>query len=177
MADSLSPDDVLDPSASWKTMVRRGMAKHCPRCGGGHLYRGWFRMKDRCPTCGFRFEREPVFFVPAAFINLSLTEGLLYLLMIGLIAVLSQNADAGLALPISVGAVLAIACPIVFYPFSRTIWSAIDLSMTPLELEEIIAARDFLAVAEVLEDLDLDLDLGASEVEEFESGHEVDGKG
>ena len=43
--------------------------KHCPRCGGGHLFDGWFRMKERCPTCGVRFEREPGFFVGAYFIN------------------------------------------------------------------------------------------------------------
>ena len=36
---------------------------------------------------------------------------------------------------------IAVAAPILFYPFARTIWSAIDLAMRPLELERASAWR------------------------------------
>ena len=37
---------------------------------------------------------------------------------------------------------LAVVAPILFYPFARTIWSAFDVGMTPLELKEIVEATD-----------------------------------
>src|SRR5262245_64928815 len=36
----------------------RGATKRCPRCGSGGLFRSWFRIRDRCPKCGLRLERE-----------------------------------------------------------------------------------------------------------------------
>jgi hypothetical protein len=79
---------------------------------------------------------------------------MLFLVMMGLIAALSRNPDAGLLVPLSIGGALAALCPIVFYPFSRTIWSAIDMAMMPLELPEIIAARDFLAIGADVDEID-----------------------
>ena len=104
--DDLFTDDVLERPASWGVMLRRGFMKHCPRCGGGHLYRGWFRMHDRCPRCGMRFEREEGFFVGAYLINFAIVEVALFVVLMGLIVVLSQNADAGLKLPIILCATL-----------------------------------------------------------------------
>ncbi|HWJ99035.1 MAG TPA: hypothetical protein VNQ33_12805, partial [Acidimicrobiales bacterium] len=78
MARPIDVDDVLRPKPEWPTLLWRGFAKHCPRCGGGHLYRNWFRMKERCPTCGYLFEREPGFFVGAYFINFGIVEGFLF---------------------------------------------------------------------------------------------------
>ena len=145
MARPITPEDALEARATWQVMYRRGLTKHCPRCGGGHLYVGWFRMKERCPTCGFKFEREAGFFVGAYFINFAIAEGLLFVLVMAYVLVLAQNPDAGFVLPIVGGVVLGIIGPMVFYPFARTIWSAIDLASTPLELDEIVAAQDFLA--------------------------------
>ena len=39
----------------------------------------------------------------------------------------------------------AVVVPIAFYPRSLTVWAAIDLAMTPLELEEIVDAADAVA--------------------------------
>jgi len=142
--------DSIGPKPPVGTLLRRGFAKHCPRCGAGDLYRGWFKMKDRCPRCGYRFEREPGFFVGAYFITFAVTEGLLFVVMIGYIFWKNANNEAGLALPITVGLVIAVVAPVVFYPFSRTIWSAIDLAMTPMELDEIVAAEDALTFEEIV---------------------------
>jgi hypothetical protein len=29
----------------------------CPNCGGGPLFRSWFRMRPYCPACGLPLER------------------------------------------------------------------------------------------------------------------------
>ena len=142
--DDLTPDDVTGPSATVGQMLRRGMLKRCPRCGGGKLYDGWFRMKERCPTCGMRFEREPGFFVGAYLINFAITEGLLFLAVMGFVLVAANDGGTALTVPLVIGITVAIVAPIVFYPYARTIWSAIDLAMRPLELDEIVSAQEWL---------------------------------
>ena len=126
-------------------LLKRGFLKRCPRCGSGGIYEGWFRMVDRCPTCGYLFEREPGFFVGAYLINFAIAEGFLFVLLMFFIFWKNTHPDVGLVVPIVIGSVIALAGPIVFYPFARTIWSAIDLAMTPLELPEIVAAADAVA--------------------------------
>lgn len=111
--------------------------KHCALCGSGGLYVGWFRMRERCPGCGYLFEREEGFFLGSYVVNLGVTEGLLILGgIVPCIVFLSANPDASV-LPILVLAlVLAVVAPIAFYPFSRTVWAAIDLIIRPLEAKE-----------------------------------------
>ncbi|MDQ4132474.1 MAG: DUF983 domain-containing protein [Actinomycetota bacterium] len=125
------------PRPSAGRMVARGLAKRCAVCGQGHLFTGWFRMVERCPRCGYRFEREEGFFLGAYVINLAITEGLLLVLgMIPAIILLASNPDAPLA-PIMIAAfAAAVLGPVLFYPWSRTIWVAIDLIIRPLEARE-----------------------------------------
>jgi hypothetical protein len=118
-------------------MLARGLAKRCAVCGQGHLFRRWFTMVERCPRCGYRFEREEGFFLGAYVINLAITEGLLLVLgMIPAIIILASDPDAALA-PIVIGALAAaVLGPVLFYPWSRTIWVAVDLIIRPLESTE-----------------------------------------
>lgn len=118
-------------------MLRRGLTKHCPVCGSGHLFEGWFRMKERCPRCDYKFEREEGFFLGAYTINLAISEGLLLLLaIVPLIALLGTGHDVNLWPIVVIGLMAAIVAPLIFYPFSRTIWSAIDLVLRPPEQTE-----------------------------------------
>ena len=90
------------------------------------------------------FEREEGFFVGAYLINFAIVEIALFIVLMVLIFVLSQDPHASLKPPIIAGAILAVVVPLVTYPWSRTIWTAIVLAANPLELEEIVAARDHL---------------------------------
>ncbi len=118
------------------TLLKRGFTKRCPNCGGGKLYRGWFQMVDRCPTCGLRFEREPGFFTGAYLINFAITEGFLFVLLMAFVVWKVQAPEAGIAVPLGIGLVLAVVLPVIFYPFARTIWSALDIAMHPIEADE-----------------------------------------
>ncbi len=125
-------DTDRPPAPTPGRMLRRGFAKRCPVCGSGHLFDGWFRMKERCPGCAYRFEREEGFFLGAYTINLAIAEGLLLVLaIVPLIILLDANPDMSVWPLVGIGLVAAIAAPLVFYPFSRTIWSAIDLVLRP----------------------------------------------
>ena len=59
------------------TMVARGLRLRCPRCGGGKLFQSWFKLKARCPTCGYKIEREEGFWLGGYVMNTALGEGLL----------------------------------------------------------------------------------------------------
>jgi hypothetical protein len=94
-------------------------------------------MKERCPRCGFKFEREEGFFLGAYTVNLAIAEGLLLVLaIVPLIVLLSANPDMSVWPILVIGLVAAVLAPLVFYPSSRTIWSAIDLVLRPLDRTE-----------------------------------------
>jgi len=125
-------DPERTPAPTPGRMLRRGFTKRCPACGSGHLFDGWFRMKDRCPGCDYRFEREEGFFLGAYTINLAIAEGLLLVLaIVPLIVLLDAKPEMSVWPIAAIGLVAAIVAPLVFYPFSRTIWSAIDLVLRP----------------------------------------------
>ena len=85
---------------------------------------------ERCRTCGYRYERQPGFLLGAVTINTIVTFGLLAgVLLVG--TILSYPDIAVVPMLVASG-VVAILVPIVFYPFSYTIWAAVDLAMRPL---------------------------------------------
>ena len=127
------------------TMLKRGLARHCPNCGSGGLFHRWFRMAERCPRCGIKFEREEGFFLGAFLINFAVGEGLIAVLLFGYVILLSANANVSVPGFIAVGIGLSVIVTLFFYPFSKTVWSALDIAMHPLEaheVEEAAAAAD-----------------------------------
>jgi len=112
-------------------MLMRGIARRCPRCGSGGIFASWFRLAEHCPRCHLRLERENDFFLGGYVINLAVTEGFLALAL--LIYVLRITADPGTSLVpvLMAGVIISVILPVLFFPFSRTIWMAIDLAMRP----------------------------------------------
>lgn len=39
-------------------MIRRALRLRCPVCGAGGIWRSFGQFVERCPGCGYRFERE-----------------------------------------------------------------------------------------------------------------------
>ncbi len=104
--------------------LARGCAKRCPRCGGGGLFRRWIKIAERCPTCGLPLEREEGGFLGAMSINYTVTAGVwLVVLVVWLVLDLPDVRVAPLLLT---SLVVAGLVPLLFYPFSKTIWAAID---------------------------------------------------
>ncbi|MDB4879410.1 MAG: putative rane protein [Gemmatimonadetes bacterium] len=121
------------PAATLGQRVRWAMLRRCPRCGAGGMWGSWLRMHEACASCGQVFERgeSSDFWVGAYLINLVVAE--LAAVLLGAVMWLT----AGRRVPFNVlwGAsmALAILMPIVFYPFSRTLWLAFDLHFRPSE--------------------------------------------
>lgn len=109
------------------TMLSRGVRRKCPQCGSGNLFRGWLTMVDRCPGCDYLFEREEGFFLGAVVVSVIITELVIVaLIAIGFALTLPDTPVVALAIA---GGVLAGLTPLVVYPFTKTIWTAVDLLM------------------------------------------------
>jgi uncharacterized protein (DUF983 family) len=111
-------------------LIGRGLTRRCAVCGAGGLFRGYFSMVERCPRCDFRFEREQGAFIGAVGINTIVT--FTVLLVVVVTSFVATYPD-GLAVALGIAVVAAVALPVVFYPFSKTLWVAIELAMRPLE--------------------------------------------
>ncbi len=117
-------------------MLWRAVRRRCPRCGAGGLFSSWFRLGEHCPGCGYRFAREEGFWLGAYLINFAVTEGLLGGLLFAYILVAAADPDTSMVPVVVAGVAAAVVGPLAFFPFSRTIWAAIDLAMRPLEPAE-----------------------------------------
>jgi uncharacterized protein (DUF983 family) len=117
--------------------VWRGARGRCGRCGSRGALVGFFRLRERCPRCGYRFAREEGFFTGVYLVNFSVTIGILWLLVMGYtLWRAAGDRDSGITAVLVVGVALAVILPIVLYPLALTTWAAIDLVLRPLEPDE-----------------------------------------
>ena len=135
---SLNAPGPLDaprpPTPRPTTLLARGLTRRCAVCGQGRLFRRWFTMMDHCPRCGFRFERREGQFIGVVGMN-TVVSGAALLLTIVVAVVVSLPDPEVLPILIAVGAV-GVLVPVLFYPFSKTLWNAVDLMILPLEAGE-----------------------------------------
>ncbi len=113
--------------ASKGQMMRRGFAKHCARCGSGLLFTNWFDIVDDCPRCGLHFEREEGYWAGALAINIGFTAAVFAIALITALAFTIPKVPVAPILAVLIP--LMIVLPIVFYPFSKTIWVAVDRAL------------------------------------------------
>jgi uncharacterized protein (DUF983 family) len=105
-------------------MLWRGATRRCARCGSSKLFKHWFTMVDDCPRCGLHFEREAGYFAGALAINLVLVGGLFAIVFITILVLTVPDIPIGPTLAVCLP-IVALG-PIVAYPFSKTLWVAID---------------------------------------------------
>jgi uncharacterized protein (DUF983 family) len=117
--------------------VWRGIRGRCGRCGCRGLFRGYFRLAERCPCCWYQFRREEGFLAGVYLVNFTVT---LFLIWLVLMAYVIWRAGTGSDDPLwpmlTACLALAIVVPVVAYPFAASTWAALDLVMRPLEPDE-----------------------------------------
>jgi uncharacterized protein (DUF983 family) len=117
-------------------MLRRGLTRRCARCGSGKLFRHWFHMVEDCPRCGLHFEREQGYFAGALAINLILVGGVFAVVFITILALTIPELPIAFTLAVCIP-IVAIG-PIIAYPFSKTIWVAVDRAfLQQLDVNEV----------------------------------------
>jgi uncharacterized protein (DUF983 family) len=143
----VAPMPSKDPS--FGRMLGRALVLRCPLCGSRRTFiRRWLGKYERCRTCGIRWRREEGFELGAVTINTILTFIVLTIAMT--IGFVSTSPDIPV-LPMVLALVgIAVLMPIIIYPFTFTIWLAIDLAThrpEQAELAQAAAAVEAIAPA------------------------------
>jgi uncharacterized protein (DUF983 family) len=105
----------------------RAAILRCPSCGRRGVIRNWFGAPEECPGCGISLIRGNR--VGAYILNLAVAE----LLVMGVILSLVVRGwpDPPWDLLGWLAPTLAILSPLVFYPFAKLLFVAIDLAVHP----------------------------------------------
>lgn len=114
------------PPSGWprlKTLLMRAITRRCPQCGSRGIFRNYLSLKDQCPRCEYTFEREEGYFLGAYAVNLLVAE----FITIALLVYFLIDTDYGWVTLEFIFIPMAIILPILFFPFSRTLWMTIDL--------------------------------------------------
>lgn len=112
-------------------LLWRALRLRCPNCGSGGLFRRWVQMREACPRCALLLDRgERDYFIGAYTINFIGAE--VAIVVVAAVVLLATWP----AVPwgaIQWGLVaLMIPFPVFTYPFSKTLWLAVDLVFRPL---------------------------------------------
>ena len=108
-------------------MLDYGLRLRCPRCGAGPLYTKPFKMRDTCPSCGLKFEREQGYFVGAIYINYAATVGIAVpgFFLLDAFVGLTINQQLAFWVP------FAVIFPLIFFHHSRSLWLMLDHYFNP----------------------------------------------
>ena len=108
-------------------LIRRGLRQRCPVCGRGKIFSGIFKTYERCPACGFAFEREPGYYTGAMAVNLVVSELLIVIIAVPLAA--SQSVPVSTL--IILGCTIPILLPLIFYRPTKSLWMSFDHFIHP----------------------------------------------
>jgi uncharacterized protein (DUF983 family) len=120
-------------------MIGRALRRRCPRCGG-KAFTSYLTLHEHCPECGLRFEREEGYWVGALVINTAVVFGSFLVLFVGGMLIFWPDVPWGALAVVTLGSMALL--PILFYPLSKTLWMALELSWHPLEDKEAADAAD-----------------------------------
>lgn len=130
MAQPTIPSLPADTGARARLTLGRALARRCPYCGGAGIYDGYFALRGACPHCGTVFEREEGYFLGAYAINLIVAE-FVGLLLAGALILGTPLRGADVVWQIVVAVAIVVALPILFFPYARGLWMAMDLTFHP----------------------------------------------
>jgi len=115
-------------------LVGRALLLRCPDCGGRGLFASWFRMKDACPACGLRLNRgERGYQVGSYMLNIIAAELIFMAVFLGILFA-TWPTPPWTVLQYG-GALLMVLAPVALYPFTKTLFLAMDLAVRPAHVE------------------------------------------
>jgi uncharacterized protein (DUF983 family) len=123
--------------------MARGLVKRCPRCGTKRIFDSYFKLSERCPGCGYRFQREAGAFTGALLIAWVFTLALMILPLFTYVLWRGVTGNDHLAFwPFAALSItFAVVVPLVGYPITVSTWAAVDLVSRPLDPDELADAE------------------------------------
>jgi uncharacterized protein (DUF983 family) len=123
-----------------KSLVR-AMRLRCPHCGGGPIFLTWSRLVPNCPVCGLGLERgEQGYWLGAYFFNLMAVETVFSIWVPAFLWYTWPEPPWGIFQITT--AVLMVIVPIVFFPYSKTLFLAFDLMVRPPTDEDFVVPHE-----------------------------------
>ncbi|MDX2109459.1 MAG: DUF983 domain-containing protein [Verrucomicrobiota bacterium] len=119
-------------------IMERGLHHSCPNCGAKPLFSSRFKMYVQCPKCGMNFDKEDGFYAG----YLAILYGMVAFGWIAPIALLWLLGVLGNTAAIILGALGAVAGPVLLYQTARCIWMAGYYWFLPHELPANMPERE-----------------------------------
>ncbi len=111
-------------------LLGRALTRRCPSCGGRGVFDSYFRLREHCPVCGLHLSRhEHGYQVGAYMLNIAVSELIGVTLLLSVAVWKWPNPPWDMLL--YGGVLVMIAAPILFYPFAKTLFLALDLAFRP----------------------------------------------
>jgi uncharacterized protein (DUF983 family) len=128
------------------TMFRRALVLTCPRCGSRKTFiKHWLGRHPRCRTCGIGWHREHGFELGPIALNVVFT---FFTLAVSMIVGFVITAPDFPAVTLTVWCVAtAVLAPLVYQPFTYTLWLAFDLATHPPDARELAEADEAVAAS------------------------------
>ena len=128
MSQAPASNQLHDPNCppTPRLMMRRALRLLCPQCGQGEVFLDHFRLRERCPRCRIRFEREQGYFVGAMYVNFFVT-------CVAVLPAVFLLQALGIPLWANIVAALVLCAAIAgwFFPYSKLLWLSFDLRLSP----------------------------------------------
>ena len=92
-------------------------------------------MYEKCPVCGWRYEREEGYWTGAIAVNLVVTELLIALIAVPLAVWLALN-NQPITLLVAIGLPIPFILPLIFFRHAKSFWMSIDFMVHPVDPDE-----------------------------------------
>lgn len=127
-------------------MFGRAAVLKCPLCGSRRtLIRRWVGRHERCRTCGIKWNREQGFELGSVGLNFLFT---FVVIAVGMIAAFIATAPDFPVVALTLGFMGgAIVLPLLFFPFTNTLWLAVDLLSHKPDAAELADAAQHVQTA------------------------------
>ncbi len=104
--------------AGWALLLR------CPRCGRDRAFRRFVLMNESCGECNLTFDRGHGYWLGAMMFNMACSLGAVVLVLVATVVATGPDPNWGLVVTATI--VIAVLAPLIFFPFSRTLWMAAE---------------------------------------------------
>ena len=116
---------MSEPTNSHLVNLLRGAVGSCPSCGTRKLFESGMRLTGKCPCCEMNFDRSPGHWVGSVGMNTILC--VISLLATIIVSTLLLWPDLRVVPMLLPALIVGFVSPILLYPISQTLWTAIDL--------------------------------------------------
>jgi uncharacterized protein (DUF983 family) len=106
----------------WRRYLARVLARRCPRCGEGQLFRSYFRLAERCSRCTLVYRREQGGMTGQMYLSAAVTQ----LFAAALVLAVFAGTDWGPGLSIAVLVPPVLLFSYWFLPKAMALWVAIE---------------------------------------------------